>query len=226
MIRTSFGAYVFGISALLFVFSFGAETARAHVPVLVEPETVDATIVIDDADLSQAFYGTMVGFPHTYEIVATEPFTLFTQILVPDIEASTNNISGIVIKVPEEGKRVQEVTRLTAKDATWESEYEPFGGDTYRNGPQFETTLEPGTYRIEVHTPDNLEKYVLVVGTREEMTIGYIELVRRMAGVKEFFGKSQLMVIQSPFVYGPLLLMVLLGVCIAYLRRRKMQRGV
>jgi hypothetical protein len=200
---------------------FCAHTASAHVPVLIHPETVDAITMIEDPDLSQAFYGTMVGFPHTFEINATESFTLFTQILQPDIESSVHNISGIIIQVPEPGKRVKEITRLNAKDAGWESEFEFFGGDTYIHGPQFETELGPGTYRIEVHTPDNLDKYVLVVGKREEMTIGYIELIRRLAGVKEFFDKSQLMVVQSPFVYVPLLGIGLVGMGVWHVRRRK-----
>ena len=178
-----------------------------HVPVLVTKESPVDKIQIEDPELSQAFYGSMHGFPHTFEIVATKPFTLFTQILVPDIDSSKNTISGIIIKELKSG-RVEEVSPLTAKDAAWEKSYEPFGGDTYRKGPSFEGNLEPGVYRIEVHTPDNLEKYVLVVGKREDLTLGYLELLRRVTEVKEFFEKSQFRIIESPLVYIPLILLI------------------
>ena len=206
------------------IFSFGTNVVSAHVPNLVEQATPKDVVTIEDPTLSQAFYGAMQGFPHTYEIRATEPFHLFTKILIPDLEGSGNNISGIIIKEPENGGRVTEVTRLRAKDATWESKYEPFGGDSYRNGPVFEKDLDAGTYRIEVHTPDNVEKYVLVVGTREEMSIGYFETVRRIAGVKEFFGKSKLRVVESPFVYVPLLGLMTVSGIVWYVRRRRVDR--
>lgn len=180
----------------------------AHVPDLVSQPTLNDVYTIEDPTLSQAFYGTLKDFPHTYEIHATEPFTLFTQILVPDIDESKNTISGIIIKLPESKGRVTEISRLSAKDASWESEYEPFGGDSYRKGPSLQRDLEPGTYRIEVHTPNNLEQYVLVVGTREEMTIGYFEMLRRLVGVKVFFGKSPIRIVESPFVYVPLFVLV------------------
>jgi hypothetical protein len=208
----------------LLVFCLGADFVSAHVPNLVEQATPKDIVTIEDPTLSQAFYGEMRGFPHTYEIRATEPFYLFTKILIPDLEGSGNNVSGIIIKEPENGGRVTEITRLRAKEAAWESEYEPFGGDSYRNGPTFEKELEAGTYRIEVHTPDNVEKYVLVVGTREEMSIGYFETVRRIAEVKEFFGKSKLRAVESPFVYVPLLGLMTVSGIVWYVRRRRVDR--
>ena len=198
---------------------------RAHVPNIIVQDSLKDIEVITDPELSQAFYGELSGFPHTYEIQAKEPFTLFTQILQPDIESSKNNISGLVIKDRGRGSRVEKIVSLKATDGLWETSYEPFGGDTYRNGPSFERTLDPGIYRIEVNTPNNVEKYVLVVGKREEMTLGYFELVGRIAEVKVFFGKSKFRVIESPFVYVPVLI---LGVIIGYIvyRKRRKERHV
>lgn len=212
-----YGAY--GILSLLFAYVVCTHEVSAHVPVLVTQETLDDIVLIEDPELSQVFYGTMQGFPHTFEIRASEPFTLFTQILLPDIDSSTNNISGIIVRELKSG-RVEDVAPLNAKDASWETMFEPFGGDTYRKGPEFETTLDPGVYRIEVHTPDNLEKYILAVGKREEMSISYFELIRRFAQVKMFFEKSQFRVIESPFVYVPLLLSALIGFGVWKWRRR------
>lgn len=202
----------FGLISIftLLIAIFSPGVALAHVPVLVEQESIKDVYMIEDPTLSQAFYGEMHDFPHTYEIQAAQSFTLFTQILEPDIDTSKNNVSGIIIKLPEKRGRVTEITRMSLP-TSWQSEYEPFGGDTYLMGPIFEQELGPGTYRIEVHTPDNREKYVLVVGTREELTIGYFELLGRLMEVKEFFGKSKFRIIESPYVYVPLVACLIIG---------------
>lgn len=193
----------------------------AHVPVFVSQPTSNGIITIDDPIVSQSFYGALDNAPHTYAISSSEAFTLSLQILVPDIETSKNNISGIIVKLPESGGRVTEVARLSDRDASWESWYEPFGGDFYRKGATYSNELEPGNYRIEVHTPDNLEKYVLVVGSKEDMTIGYFEMIRRLIAVKVFFDKSPFRIIESLFVYGPLLV-VSFGVVLWQLYRRRL----
>lgn len=214
---------------LAFVIFFScAFSAEAHVPVLITQDSPFDITTIEDPELSQAFYGTMNGFPHTYEIVTTKPFHLFTQVLAPDIEGGATTISGIVIKLPESGGRVTEISALNSKDAKWESEYEPFGGDSYLQGPQFEGDLEAGTYHIEVHTPDNQAKYVLVVGKREEMTIGYVELYNRLKEVKQFFGKSPIMIVESPFVYIPVVLIFALGFGVwrFLIRKKKRVTGI
>ena len=211
---------------LSFIIFFSvASFAEAHVPVLVTQDSPFDISSIEDPELSQALYGTMDGFPHTYEIVATKPFHLFAQILAPDTGAGATNISGILIKLPESGGRVTEVGVLNGKDAPWDSDYEPYGGDSYLQGPQFEGDVEAGTYHIEVHTPDNQERYVLVVGRREEMTIGYGELFKRLVEVKRFFGKSPFLMVESPFVYVPIVLVVL-GFGIRHRRIRKKREGI
>ncbi len=194
----------------------------AHVPYIVTQESLRDIKAIEEPEISRAFYGAMTGFPHTYEIRATEPFHLYAQILVPDIESSVNNVSGIIIKETTPGGRVMEVTRFLAKDAVWESQYEPWGGDSYRVGGTFEKDVDAGVYRIEVSTPDNIEKYVLVVGKTEDFgEIGYFETIGRIAEVKAFFGKPKILVIQSPFVYVPLLIALTLGGVLWWRRRSR-----
>lgn len=192
---------VFSVFAIL----LGHLTVDAYVPVIVNQDSLHDIDTITDTQLSQAFYGTLNGFPQTYEIVSTEPFHLFAHILVPDIDSSKNTVSGIIIKKAVGNKRVTEITRLHANDAQWDSFYEPFGGDSYRNGATYEGDLDAGVYRIEVSTPDNLEKYVLVVGKEERFgAIGYFTMLGRIMDVKVFFEKSRIRIVESPFVYVPL----------------------
>ncbi len=197
---------------------------EAHVPNIVGTISQNEIRTIEDPILSQAFYGVLEDSPHTFKIQRDESFTLSLQVLLPDIETSKNNVSAIVVKLPKERGRVEEIARLKAGDASWDTFYEPFGGDTYRRGPTFEQELDAGSYIVEVHTPENRDKYVLVVGKKEEMSIGYFETVRRLIEVKNFFDKSPLRVVESPFVYAPLILVVG-GIGFVYWYRRRRRRG-
>jgi hypothetical protein len=207
---------------VVFIFACTALWTQAHVPLVVTQTDLHDVVTIEDPDLSQAFYGLLQGFPHTYEFTVTQPMKLFVEVLVPDIESSTNNVSSIIVREVERSGRVTEIARLPAKDAAWESFFEPFGGDSYRRGPRFEAGIEPGKYRVEVHTPDNVEKYVLVVGKREEFAgIGYFELLGRIAEVKVFFEKPRISIVQSPFVYIPLIIILIAFGALWYWRKKR-----
>jgi hypothetical protein len=201
------------------IFFLSAVPVYAYVPEVVIQKSLLDVVTIDDTSLAQTFFGDLDDFPHTYQIVATEPFHLSVHIRVPDIESSTNNLSGIIIKEPEGKGRVQEIARLYAKDGLWESSREWWSGDSYRNGPSFEKDLGPGTYRIEVHTPDNHEKYILTVGSKKELALGYFETVKRMVEVKKFFEKSPIWIIESPLVFVPLSIFGI-GCAFVWYRRR------
>lgn len=214
------------VFVLFSVFILSGLYAEAHVPNFVNPRIESEIITVEDPELSQAFYGELEHFPHTFEITSEEPFLLSAQILVPDIESSKNIISGIIIETPEKGGRVYEISRLHAEDGGWESHFEIFGGDSYRQGPEYESEVGAGTYRIEVNTPDNVGKYVLVLGKREEMAIGYFDLLGRIIDVKRFFEKTPLLIIQSVYVYVPLLLISLAAFVFRdRLLRKKSQRN-
>ncbi len=211
--------------ALFFVLLFFsiAVPAYAYIPRVVTQESLFDITPIEDPELAQTFYGSLADFPHTYEIRAKEPFHLYVEVRVPDNTSSMNIVNGIIVRETGRKGRVEEVARILAKDASWESVYEPRGGDTYRKGGIFERDLEPGVYRIEMSTPDNRQKYVLVVGQREEFgAIGYFETIGRIAEVKAFLGKSKVRIIESPYVYAPLILIIIVLIGARYWRRRSL----
>lgn len=209
------------VIVLIVIFLIHTIPALAYVPEVVVQESLLDVVTISDTNLAQTFYGALIDFPHTYQIVAKEPFHLFVQISVPDIESSTNNLSGIIIKENEGKGRVLEITRMYAKDGTWESVREWWSGDSYRTGPSFEQDLGPGTYRIEVNTPDNREKYILNIGTEKELALGYFKTLERVIEVKKFFEKSPLRVVESPLVFFPVLLIASVSIVIWYRRRKR-----
>lgn len=197
-------------------------SVNAHQATFVNPSQHDV-ITITDVELSQGFYGELSDAPHTYTFTLEEPTTVFTEILVPDIDSATNDKSGLILESLTDDAGVREVKRLPAKEATWESFYEWFAGDSYRRGPSYYDSLEPGTYLIEVSTPINHGKYVLVVGKREDSK-GYVATIKDIAQVKEFFGKSKMAILQSPLVSVPLVILLVLMYVIFRLVRRNTKR--
>jgi hypothetical protein len=208
------------VLCLIGVLTFAPLSASAHQVEFVTPTQHDV-LQIADPTLSQGFYGELTDAPHTYRFTISEPITIFAEILVPDIENAQNDKSGLLLQVLPNDAGVREVRRFMAKEASWELFYEWFAGDSYRRGPSYFNSLEAGTYLIEVSTPVNRGKYVLVVGKREEGK-GYIATIKDIARVKEYFGKSRIAVVQSPYVYVPLT--VLLAVCFIVYRTVQKRR--
>jgi hypothetical protein len=155
----------------------------AHQPRLVGDET---NILVDQPEISKAYYGSLCGKPATYRIESTEPFRLYVNILVPDLEDIDKDFSIKILK--------QEtlVSILDGSQHDWKQFYEPFAGDHYFRGPEYVQEQDAGTYEIEVYSPDNQGKYVLAIGEREAFPLD--ELVRTYAVLprlkSEFFGKN------------------------------------
>lgn len=210
-------------SAVLLCFSVPTH-ARAHNPIIIETPAQNEVLPLYTPEISQALYGNLEGYPHMYEFMTPEKMTLFVEVLVPDIELARNNISGIVLRVNDDGS-VTDVARLRAREASWKTFFEPFGGDSYRRGASYRGEIEPGLYRVEVSTADNIGKYVLAVGTVEDFSVGnYFSIVGKIADVKVFMGKSSFRVIESPLVYVPLLVLFIGGIGIYWFVRRKQEK--
>ncbi|MCF7816223.1 MAG: hypothetical protein K9M10_04340 [Candidatus Pacebacteria bacterium] len=218
------------IIIIFFFIFFAPASTDAYVPVLVSQKSLIDFDIISDPTLAQTFYGELNNFPHTYEFIVTQSLNFVVDVRVPDLEKSTNNISAIIIKKPVSGGRVKEITRMLAKEAKWTVVRDFKSGDLYREGSHYEAELEPGVYRLEVHSPNNIEKYILKIGTREEMAFGYIETVKNLVAVKQFFNKSRLRIVESPYVYIPLLVIIAGGgaLSIWFKRRRNIldQNGI
>lgn len=195
--------------------------ADAHWPIVRESVSQHAVETVRDPAWSRAYYGVLEGHPHTYEFTVAATSTIFIQTLLPDVPDDTvfTKPSGLLVEVLASG-RVAEIIRLTPGEANWESEFEPFGGDRYLQGPLFRDELAPGIYRFEVSTPDNMTKYVLAIGDEERWSgTNPLTLLGRIYQVKQFYGKPWYAVWQSPFYYVPTI--ILLGILGFWYYRRQ-----
>jgi hypothetical protein len=144
---------------------------------------------VRNPEVSQAFYAELKGEPDLYCITDEDSFQLYVQLLVPDIPNVTRDYMAEVFTRTDSGR--QFIAKLDGPAAEWTEFYEPFAGDNYFTGPEFSTRVGPGDCFVEVTSPDNLGKYVLVVGQAESFPPG--EIVRTLGMMpklkKDYFGK-------------------------------------
>ncbi|MDH4330893.1 MAG: hypothetical protein OEV93_05075 [Candidatus Moranbacteria bacterium] len=171
-----------------------AGVVSAHQPRLVESENV----VIENPEVSQAFYGELVGEPAFYELESENPFDLYVAILVPDVPGVSKDVSAEISREGNGGFSVF----LDGENFEWTEYYEEHAGDNYFSGPYFsdenKDELHPkgvrvseGKYVIKVSNLSNQGKYVLVVGDTESFPLREIaRTVTVMPGLKKYFEKS------------------------------------
>ena len=168
--------------ATLAVFAAGG-AAFAHQPNLVGTRTL---VQVIEPEVSKAYYGEMIGRPVVYEIRAAAPFSLYVNILVPDLPGIRTDL---VAEVLTDG---EVLTVLDGRQFSWTKFHEPFAGDDYLMGPEYKSQVAAGTYTIRVSNGSNRGKYVLAVGEVEKFPPSVIlrTLLDMPKLKKDFFEKS------------------------------------
>jgi hypothetical protein len=181
-------------------------------------------VTIENPETEQLILGELSDAPEMYEIVSENPFTLTAEIRA--IPNRTSNVppqfQGIIIK-QKEVRGVEEIARLNASDSTWTVVTDKATGLKYQAGPYFSEQVEAGTYRIEVSSPDNQGKYMLMVGAIADEQ-GYNASLSDIATVYAFYDMSKIRMFSSPYVHYPvgiLILILLLGGTYAWQRKQK-----
>lgn len=200
--------------------------AMAHQPRIVPDEAING-IEIKNPEISQAFYGELIGSPHHFIINSEEPFRLYVGLLTPDIEGTISDFSAKIIHF---NAAEEEIAFLNGENFEWKKFYEEFVGDWYFEGPEFPEIPEgerlfgeevpEGYYRIKVFSPDDLGKYVLAVGFKEEFPKEEIRNTARLLPIlkTDFFEKSIFSIFQGKIgmflLIGLIIFIVLLSVII------------
>jgi len=170
------------------LFVLGAGAAFAHQPRLVDDRP---SIIVRDPEISQAFYARLAGYPQTYDIRSDAPLRLYVNLLVPDIPGIETDYEAAVFR--ETGGKKELLARLDGKTYAWRPFYEPFGGDRYLLGPEYDEQVAAGAYTVVVTSPDNTGKYVLAVGKIEKFPLtAMARTMVTLPRLKRYFGKSPL----------------------------------
>ena len=150
---------------LLFILVLSLGAASAHQPRLelgVNSSQANP-IVIQNPEISQAWYGNLNGQPDYYKITSTKPFELFVNILVPQ----GPGISSDFVSAQVTDSSGKTIANLGGNQSSWTPMFEEFGGDYYLQGPTFDQNVSAGTYYIKVYNENNTGKYSLATGAIE-----------------------------------------------------------
>jgi hypothetical protein len=168
------------------LFLLAAGISFAHQPRLVDDKS---SIEVRNPEISQAFYARLAGKPQTYTIRSDAPLRLYVNILVPNVPGIETDYEAVIFRRADTADEI--LARLEGKAYPWRPFYEPFGGDHYKLGPEFDEQVPAGTYVVVVSSPDNQGKYVLAVGKIEKFPPG--EMARAIVALpklKRYLGKS------------------------------------
>jgi len=186
---------------LVGLLALGAGSAFAHQPVLVDSE---ATEVLEP-EISKAYFGKLLGEPHTYRIASAVEFDLYVGILVPEDGSPKKDVAAEIFAGTEL------MAAIGGVGADWVTFYEPFGQNTYWDGGEYRTRAPAGVYTIKISSPDNQSKYSLAIGEIE-----FFDLEDRANALvvlpeiqREFFGTSSVEMVGTRF--GIFNLVVILG---------------
>lgn len=194
---------------LIFLSPVSAVSAFTAVTEIVP--TQYEVVTIQNPEIEQLILGELDGDPEMFEIFSERPFILTTEIrAIPD--KTSNNLpvfSGIIIR-QKELRGVEEIARLGSTDAAWSVLTDNATGLKYQAGPYFSEEMASGTYRIEVSSPTNTGKYLLLVGNQSDDN-SYRTSLASVQEVYRFYGLSTLRMFSSPYVHYPIGIVLLLG---------------
>jgi hypothetical protein len=167
-------------------------------------------------EVSKAYYAELTGEPDVYVINAPLPFDLYVSILVPDILGQKKDVSAAIIK---NGDTKNPLAVLEGINFEWKKFFEPFGHDTYWQGPEYKARAEAGTYEIRVWSSNNDSKYSLAIGEIEKFDakegMNALSIIPDLK--RNFFEESPISFILSPFGWGLIVIMYILAFIVGFI---------
>ena len=180
----------------------------AHQPRIVESEKINIT----KPEISKAYYGNLLGKPHTYIIKASSAINLYVNILLPFNEGPEKNM---LVKIFKDD---QSLVSLSPSKEDWKEFFEPFGQSMYWQGPEFKIRADAGKYKIFVQSREKKIRYVLAIGEIESFE--GIESLRAILVIpklkRNFFKESPASFILSPLGWGYILLLKILALLLGW----------
>ncbi len=175
---------------LLFVLFLSICAVSAHQPRVDVGTNTSVTnpIIIENPEISQAFYGNLKGSPDYYQITSDKPFELYINLLVP----ASPGLGGSLPSAQVTDSSGKIIMTLNGTTSTWTPYFEEFGGDYYLKGPESSKNVPAGTYNIKVFNANNQGKYSMAVGKIEAFPADEsLKAIINLPILKEqFFGKA------------------------------------
>tara|TARA_B100001123_G_C15313174_1_gene1025194 strand:- start:1231 stop:1905 length:675 start_codon:yes stop_codon:yes gene_type:complete len=168
--------------------------AVAHQPKLIyNAPSVNDPFIIEEPEISKAFYGKLTGEPHYYKIDSDKKFLFYTGILSPK---TSETYEWLSIDVTDEANNT--LFKADGSSFKWVDWYEPYARDNYWKGPEigkdtnkeFKTSfpLQAGIYYIKVYNSKNIGHYSLAVGEAEFFGANIWEQILTWAPILFYIG--------------------------------------
>lgn len=190
------------VLGIISLFCFGISSAMAYELAVTETDRPYEVVPTRwSSEVAQVYLGELLSYPVMYELTATEPFTLSTQVqqlYKPGQEP--RNFSLMVVRQNDGNGGVTEVTRVTPTTEEWAVVKDAVLGMTFWESNRVAEAVGPGTYRIEVSTPQNTGKYRLHIGATDK-SAGYFETLGQVRTTQDFFDQPFFRLLASSYVY-------------------------
>lgn len=171
----------------------------AYNPIIAEPSQAYEIITIEeDPYVQREYLGNLSDFPDMYELTSDVSFTL--QVKVRQRNSGETPFGLIIVKQNKDDGGVTEIVRLNQPLSEWSEVRDSTLGMTFLEGTTLSREVDPGTYRIEVSSPDNRGDYMLIVGD-ESVRSGFFSTLSDVYTVQRHFGYTPLHMLFSNYVY-------------------------
>ena len=204
----------------LFIFLLTASTASAYNPIVVQPQEQYGVIAIeDDPYIEHHFLGTLEDYPEMFEFTTDVSVDLSVRVLQRD-SGKAVPFGLIMVRQNEDDGGVSEVARLNQPISEWVKVSDSVLGLDLLESARIEKSVSPGTYRVEVSTPDNKGKYMLVVGDESKRT-GFFRTLAHIYTIQRHLGYTPFHLLLSSYFYYPLGMLLVLYCAYRVWRYRK-----
>lgn len=186
--------------------------ALAYNPLIIDPPQPYAVIPIEgDPYVEHQFLGTLADYPEMFELKTDVAITLKAAVR-QTLSSNAVPFGLIIVRQNDADGGVTEIVRQNQPLAEWTKRSDSVLGISFLESNTLEKDILPGTYRIEVSTPDNKGDYMLTIGD-EPVRSGYFATIGQIYSVQHHFGYTFLHMLLASYVYYPLgILIVLYGI--------------
>jgi len=208
------------IGLFFLVMGFFAEKVMAYEAIPYDvSEVYEAYSIERPFSVEQWYLGTLAEFPEMYEFSVADTTTLQLSLRVPD-SVDIHSMRPSLLLVRDVNPRgVKEVARIAYDKVDWKKEKDPRSGLTYYTTAPYSVELEPGVYKAEISTPNNVGKYMFIIGS-DAIRPSFSTSFATVYALHDFYEVSKILMVRSPVVYYPLGILLCLGLLGAVWRYR------
>jgi hypothetical protein len=189
--------------ALILTLMVVASPAEAFNPIAAEPAEQYAVIPVEgDPYVERTYLGDLEDAPDLYEFSTDVAISVRIQVLQRDSKKAVP-FGLIMVRQNDTDGGVEEIVRLQEPLESWSKERWHMLGMTFLAAPVLQVDIKPGTYRIEVSTPDNKGTYALTIG-EETSWPGYFKSLWQIVKTQHHFGLTPFHALQSVLVFATL----------------------